>query len=179
MKNWIKNSLLIGSKAFAELFFQTHHSPSLPLLPGANSIISLTMSYSYEHPLSFSFMSLLLFLPPSLSPCPPITPSSLFSFPYCGSHLFLVRVYFPPVFFSHCLHSPLSFCLCVSFTMKYFQLQICFTGFIRKNLLPKLHSLWWISWLTEDKRAIRSRQIINLNRLCTLSLISQIRIKLG
>lgn len=73
MKNRIKNSLLIGSKAFAEPFLQIHHSPSLPLLLGANSIIFYTVSHPYEHPLAFPsasfslpFMSILLFLPPSL-----------------------------------------------------------------------------------------------------------------
>lgn len=32
-KQIIKNNLLMGSWAFAELFLQTHQSPSLPLLP--------------------------------------------------------------------------------------------------------------------------------------------------
>lgn len=82
MKNRIKNCFLIGSKAFAELFLQTHHSPSLPLLPGANSIISLTMSLAYKHPLSFSFPIYLSPFHVSFhSPCPSITLSSFFN-PY-------------------------------------------------------------------------------------------------
>ena len=81
MKNRIKNTLLIGSKAFPELFLQTHHSPSLPLLPGANSIIPLTMSSSYEHPLSLASsafsLSHMAFLPLLLSPSLPSNHSIL------------------------------------------------------------------------------------------------------
>lgn len=60
MKNRIKNSVLIGFKAFTEPFHHIHHTYSLPLLPSANSIIFFTMSYAYEHPLTFSFFFLLL-----------------------------------------------------------------------------------------------------------------------
>lgn len=76
IKNRIKNSRLIESKALAEPFLQTHQFPSLPLLPNANSIISLTTS-PYKHPVSIffpsfscSFMSSLPLISPSLNSLP-------------------------------------------------------------------------------------------------------------
>lgn len=52
MKTRIKNRLLIESRAFAELYLQTHHFPSLPLLLGANFIFSLTVSPKTQSPLT-------------------------------------------------------------------------------------------------------------------------------
>lgn len=126
MKNRIKNSRLIGSKAFAELFLQTHHSPSLPLLPGANSIISLTTSSSYEHPLlsspafSLSFSS--SFLPLSLPLHHSILP--LFHSQTVDLNSFCK----PPCLISSCISLSLpshpSGSLSLS-NSSFFQLQIC------------------------------------------------------
>lgn len=67
-----KTHFLIGSRAFAELFLQTHHFPSLPLLSGANFIISslLLLHFNSLSFLLFIFSLLFLFLP--FYPPPPL-----------------------------------------------------------------------------------------------------------
>lgn len=85
IKNRIKNSCLIDSKASAEPFLQTHQFPSLPLLPSANSIISFT-TCPYKHPVSLffasfsrSFMSFLLLISPTVNALPSLCLLFLFS----------------------------------------------------------------------------------------------------
>lgn len=57
-----KTHFLIGSRAFAELFLQTHHFPSLPLLSGANFIISsLLLLHFNKQSLSFLLFIFSLF----------------------------------------------------------------------------------------------------------------------
>lgn len=132
MKNRIKNSLLIGSEAFAELFFQTHHSPFLPLLSGANSIICLTMSDAYGHPLSFSFLFF------SLSPCLFITPFSSCYYsqtvtpkPFC----FSPRVFFPCISVSLPPHPAVFLCLSILSNVVFW----CIIGFMKKEILTLSH----------------------------------------
>lgn len=65
-----KTHFLIGSRAFAELFLQTHHFPSLPLLPGANFIISSLLLLHFNKQSLFPSLHFLSFIsvPPFLSP---------------------------------------------------------------------------------------------------------------
>ena len=142
MKNIIKNSLLIGSKAFAELFLQNSSLPSSTFAPGASSIISLTTSLTYEHPLSFS--SFLIFSP-LFHFFPPVLPSfhSLLPTPISnnGSQLNV------SIFFTACISLVLPFLsLSVSFILK----APYFTPFL--DLLWGIGPLrWYISGLKSKK----------------------------
>ncbi len=126
MKNRIKNSLLIGSKASAELFLQTHHSPSLPLLPGANSIISLLCLTLIKTHSAFPSFFFSLFHAFSLIP-PPLSFPALHSLRPHSFHFLTVSLDFfcSPLFIFLMHFSLIAFPpLCLSVSLCLFQIHV-------------------------------------------------------